>query len=137
MCDTCEMALEKVRRASKFAQGSSRVTVPIRLQIFASDGEHKTHHSNPKELQCGICLGANLTQKEFDDHLCITYRENYICCNRDFKYQSFYNKHMLLAHGEHTNVRVKPTDGLLIGQFRAMRRQEIRCPNCAQEFPTR
>ncbi|KFB42214.1 hypothetical protein ZHAS_00009890 [Anopheles sinensis] len=99
--------------------------------------KHKTHHSNPKELQCGTCLGAYLTQKEFDEHLCITYRENYICCNRDFKYQSFYNKHMLLVHGEHTNVRVKPTDGLLIGQFRAMRRQEIRCPNCGQEFPTR
>lgn len=48
-------------------------------------------------------------------------RENYICCNRDFKFHFHFNKHMFLVHGEHTNVRVKPTEGLLMGQFRAMR----------------
>ncbi|XP_035791228.1 zinc finger protein 62 homolog [Anopheles albimanus] len=99
--------------------------------------DHKEHHLNPKDQQCGTCLAAFLTQKDFDEHRCITYRENYICCNRDFKFHFHFNKHMFLVHGEHTNVRVKPTEGLLMGQFRAMRKQEERCAKCGQEFPTR
>ncbi|XP_050095875.1 zinc finger protein 184-like [Anopheles aquasalis] len=99
--------------------------------------KHKAHHLNPKEQQCGTCLAAFLTQKDFDEHRCITYRENYICCDRDFKFHFHYNKHMFLVHGEHTNVRVKPAEGLLMGQFRAMRKQEERCGKCGQEFPTR
>ncbi|XP_049547105.1 PR domain zinc finger protein 5-like [Anopheles darlingi] len=99
--------------------------------------DHKAHHLNPKDQQCGTCLSAFLTQQDFDEHRCITYRENYICCDRDFKFHFHYNKHMFLVHGEHTNVRVKPTEGLLMGQFRAMRKQEERCAKCGQEFPTR
>ncbi|XP_052861521.1 zinc finger protein 883-like [Anopheles cruzii] len=97
--------------------------------------EHKNHHQNPKDQQCGLCLGAFLTTKEFSDHLCITYRENYICCTRDFKYHYFYNKHMFLVHGQHTNVRVKPAEGMLTGQFRALRSQEKWCPICEQLIP--
>uniref|UniRef100_A0A1Q3EXQ3 Putative c2h2-type zn-finger protein n=1 Tax=Culex tarsalis TaxID=7177 RepID=A0A1Q3EXQ3_CULTA len=99
--------------------------------------EHKTHHENPKPLQCGVCLAAYVTQEEFDTHLCITYKDNYICCERDFKYHFYYNKHMFLVHGLKTNVRVKPAQGLLLGQVRAMRKQAERCPRCEREFPTR
>uniref|UniRef100_A0A182N899 C2H2-type domain-containing protein n=1 Tax=Anopheles dirus TaxID=7168 RepID=A0A182N899_9DIPT len=112
----------------------------ICLQSYDADEklkEHQAHHRQPKDLQCGICLGAYLTEDEFNQHLCITYRENYICCNRDFKYHFFYNKHMFLVHGEQTNVRVKPVDGMLLGQYRAKRKQAERCPKCEQEFPTR
>lgn len=55
------------------------------------------------------------------DDLLHIYRDNYICCNRDFKYHFYYNKHMFLAHGLKTNVRVKPEQGLLLGQIRALR----------------
>lgn len=51
-------------------------------------------------------------------------RDDYVCCERDFKYHFYYNKHMFLVHGLKTNVRVKPTQGLLLGQVRAMR---VRC----------
>lgn len=44
---------------------------------------------------------------------------------------------MFLAHGLKTNVRVKPAQGLLLGQLRAMRKQAERCPRCEQEFQTR
>lgn len=99
--------------------------------------EHKAHHENPKPLQCGICLAAYMSQEEYDTHLCITYKEDYVCCDRDFKYHFYYNKHMFLVHGMKTNVRVKPTQGLLLGQVRAMRKQAERCPRCEREFPTR
>lgn len=36
--------------------------------------EHKTHHENPKPLQCGVCLTAYVSQEEYDSHLCITYK---------------------------------------------------------------
>ncbi|XP_041770431.1 zinc finger protein 383-like [Anopheles merus] len=112
----------------------------ICLQSYDTDEklqEHKAHHQNPKDLQCGVCLGAYKTREEFDHHLCITYRENYVCCERDFRYHFFYNKHMFLTHGQQTNVRVKPADGMLLGQYRAKRKQAERCPKCEQEFPTR
>uniref|UniRef100_A0A8D8NDR6 PR domain zinc finger protein 5 n=2 Tax=Culex pipiens TaxID=7175 RepID=A0A8D8NDR6_CULPI len=99
--------------------------------------EHKTHHENPKPLQCGVCLTAYVSQEEFNSHLCITYKDDYVCCERDFKYHFYYNKHMFLVHGLKTNVRVKPTQGLLLGQVRAMRKQAERCPRCEREFPTR
>lgn len=99
--------------------------------------EHKTHHQNPKPLQCGVCLAAYVSQEEYDSHLCITYKDDYICCERDFKYHFYYNKHMFLVHGLKTNVRVKPAQGLLLGQVRAMRKQAERCPRCEREFPTR
>uniref|UniRef100_A0A182IJ73 C2H2-type domain-containing protein n=1 Tax=Anopheles atroparvus TaxID=41427 RepID=A0A182IJ73_ANOAO len=140
-CDTSYRRKDKLRlHMEKIHNIQTYFVCDICLQSYNSAEkleQHKDHHRNPKDLQCGVCLGAYLTQEEFSEHLCITYRENYICCNRDFKFQSYYNKHMFLIHGEHTNVRVKPTDGLLMGQFRAMRRQEIRCPNCEEEFPTR
>uniref|UniRef100_A0A182JPT9 C2H2-type domain-containing protein n=1 Tax=Anopheles christyi TaxID=43041 RepID=A0A182JPT9_9DIPT len=112
----------------------------ICLQSYDKDEklqEHKAHHQKPKDLQCAVCLGAYITKEEFDEHLCITYRENYICCERDFKYHFFYNKHMFLEHGVQTNVRVKPVDGILLGQYRAKRKQTERCLKCEQEFPTR
>ncbi|XP_053687779.1 myoneurin-like [Sabethes cyaneus] len=132
--DKLRMHMEKVHNIQTY------FVCEICLQSYnAKDklDEHKAHHENPKPLQCGICLAAHMSQDEFDNHLCITYKENYICCNRDFKYHFYYNKHMFLAHGMKTNVRVKPTEGLLLGQVRAMRKQAERCPKCEQEFPTR
>ncbi|XP_055533661.1 zinc finger protein 287-like [Wyeomyia smithii] len=132
--DKLRMHMEKVHNIQTY------FVCEICLQSYnAKDklDEHKAHHENPKPLQCGICLAAYMAQDEFDNHLCITYKENYICCNRDFKYHFYYNKHMFLAHGMKTNVRVKPAEGLLLGQVRAMRKQAERCPKCEQEFPTR
>ena len=83
--------------------------------------EHKSFHENPKDLECGVCLVAFSSQDQFDDHLCITYRDDYICCDRDFKYHVYYNKHMFLAHGLKVNARVKPKENVLTGCARAQR----------------
>ncbi|XP_058463271.1 zinc finger protein 558-like [Malaya genurostris] len=132
--DKLRMHMEKVHNIQTY------FVCEICLQSYNTKDkleEHKNHHENPKPLQCGICLAAHMMQEEFDNHLCITYKENYICCSRDFKYHFYYNKHMFLVHGLKTNVRVKPTEGLLLGQVRAMRKQAERCPKCEMEFPTR
>ncbi|XP_055625823.1 zinc finger protein ZFP2-like [Toxorhynchites rutilus septentrionalis] len=99
--------------------------------------EHKMHHKNPKHLECGTCLVAFFDAKEFSEHLCITYRDNYICCNRDFKFHLQYNKHMFLVHGLKTNVRVKPASNTLQGAAMASRKQIERCTRCEQTFLTR
>lgn len=83
--------------------------------------EHADHHANPKPLECGVCLVIYLSQEELDGHLCISYRDDYLCCGRDHKFHTFYNKHMFLAHGQKTNARVKPASDKLIANMRAER----------------
>ncbi|XP_052895787.1 zinc finger protein 141-like [Anopheles moucheti] len=140
-CDTTYRRKDKLRmHVEKMHNIQTYFVCDICLQSYETDAklqEHKAHHRAPNDLQCGVCLGAYVTQEELDNHLCITYRESYICCNRDFKYHNFYNKHMFLVHGQQTNVRVKPIDGVLLGQYRAKRKQAERCPKCEQEFATR
>ncbi|XP_053666284.1 zinc finger protein 605-like [Anopheles marshallii] len=140
-CDTTYRRKDKLRmHVEKMHNIQTYFVCDICLQSYDSDAklqEHKAHHRAPSGLQCGVCLGAYVTKEELANHLCITYRESYVCCNRDFKYHYFYNKHMFLVHGEQTNVRVKPIDGVLLGQYRAKRKQAERCPKCEQEFATR
>ncbi|XP_039429110.1 zinc finger protein 426-like [Culex pipiens pallens] len=112
----------------------------ICLKSFSSAAdlaEHKAHHARPKELECATCLVAFLNRKEFDDHLCITYRDSYECCGRDFKFHLHFNKHMFLAHGLKTNVRVKPAANQLMSAVRAARKPVERCVRCGRVFPTR
>ncbi|EAT33822.1 AAEL013901-PA [Aedes aegypti] len=107
---------------------------------FESDDklqEHKVRHENAQDLECGICLSTYSTPEDFNEHLCITYQDDYVCCNRDFRYHSFYNRHMFLAHGLSTNARVKPKAGVLMGKQRALRKPVERCTKCDYVFPTR
>uniref|UniRef100_A0A182QWP8 C2H2-type domain-containing protein n=1 Tax=Anopheles farauti TaxID=69004 RepID=A0A182QWP8_9DIPT len=143
-CDHCDLSYRRKDKLRMHVEKTHNIQTyfvcDICLQSYDTDEklkEHQSHHLYPTDLQCGICLGAYRTEDEFNQHLCITYRENYICCERDYKYHFFYNKHMFLVHGKQTNVRVKPVDGLLVGQYRATRKQAERCPKCEQEFPTR
>ncbi|XP_062542650.1 zinc finger protein 668-like [Armigeres subalbatus] len=143
-CDHCEISYGRKDKLRMHMEKTHNIQTyfvcDICLQSYNSKdklADHKVHHEYPKPLQCGVCLAAHVTSEEFDQHLCITYKENYICCNRDFKYHFYYNKHMFLVHGLKTNVRVKPTEGLLLGQIRALRKQAERCPRCEQEFATR
>ncbi|XP_029732453.1 zinc finger protein 652-B-like [Aedes albopictus] len=143
-CDHCEISYGRKDKLRMHMEKTHNIQTyfvcDICLQSYNSKDkldDHKVHHENPKPLQCGVCLAAHVTQEEFEQHLCITYKDSYVCCNRDFKYHFYYNKHMFLAHGMKTNVRVKPTGGLLLGQVRALRKQAERCPRCEQEFATR
>lgn len=98
---------------------------------------HRALHDNPHELQCGTCL-AVFTSKELSaDHLCITYKDDYVCCGRDHRYHFMYNKHMHIKHGIKTNVRVKPVPGKMIGEMIARRKRIETCPKCEQIFATR
>ncbi|XP_055534844.1 PR domain zinc finger protein 5-like [Wyeomyia smithii] len=99
--------------------------------------DHKTRHENPKTLECAICLLAFENRKNFKTHSCISYRDDYVCCGRDWKHHHYYNKHQLLVHGVKTNVRVKPDPNNLIGAIRAKRKQQIRCTKCEKPFPSR
>ncbi|XP_058458699.1 PR domain zinc finger protein 5-like isoform X2 [Malaya genurostris] len=99
--------------------------------------EHMDRHENPMELDCGVCLLSCSNAEEFNDHLCITYQDDYVCCNRDFRYHSYYNRHMFLTHGVNINARVKPKAGVLMGKQRALRKPVERCTKCEQVFATR
>ncbi|KAL9700482.1 hypothetical protein quinque_003923 [Culex quinquefasciatus] len=98
---------------------------------------HKSRHENPKMFECARCLFVFGTQEQYFDHLCITYRDNYICCDRDFHDHQPYNRHVFLRHGLKVNVRVKPQPGVLLGTLRAQRKRFEICQNCDACFPTR
>uniref|UniRef100_A0A182NM63 C2H2-type domain-containing protein n=1 Tax=Anopheles dirus TaxID=7168 RepID=A0A182NM63_9DIPT len=108
--------------------------------------EHRYHHEHPQQLECGTCLMVCLTQRGFDQHTCLSYQDDYVCCGRDFKYHMLYNKHMMMRHNIKVNARVKPKTDLLLGQERALRKtsgkkQVIKkrnyvCGQCGQCFDT-
>ncbi|XP_021697299.1 zinc finger protein 93 isoform X2 [Aedes aegypti] len=98
---------------------------------------HKQRHENPKPMECRLCLTLYTTQEDFDNHLCITYRDDYMCCNKDLRNHNQYNRHMLVKHGLKTNVRVKPVPGLLLGQLRGARKRLEQCRKCDIAFPSR
>uniref|UniRef100_A0A1Q3F295 Putative c2h2-type zn-finger protein n=1 Tax=Culex tarsalis TaxID=7177 RepID=A0A1Q3F295_CULTA len=98
---------------------------------------HKLRHENPKMFECARCLLVFATQELFFDHLCITYRDDYVCCDRDFRDHQPYNRHVFLRHGVKVNARVKPQPGVLLGQLRAQRKRVEICQRCDACFPTR
>ncbi|KXJ72265.1 hypothetical protein RP20_CCG018468 [Aedes albopictus] len=132
--DKLRMHMEKIHKVQTY------FPCEICLKTFATAfelTEHSEHHRNPKDLECATCLLAFLNAKEFDEHLCISYRDDYYCCDRDFKYHLQYNKHMFLAHGLKTNARVRLTANQLVGAARASRKQIERCTKCEKAFATR
>uniref|UniRef100_A0A1Q3F363 Putative c2h2-type zn-finger protein n=1 Tax=Culex tarsalis TaxID=7177 RepID=A0A1Q3F363_CULTA len=98
---------------------------------------HRARHDNPKNLECGRCLIVFPTQEQVLDHMCITYREDYFCCGRDWRQHQHYNRHMFLKHDVKINARVKPDLSLLQGQIRAKRKRFESCSKCEAIFPTR
>ncbi|XP_065082100.1 zinc finger protein 62-like [Ochlerotatus camptorhynchus] len=140
-CDTSYGRKDKLRmHIERVHNIQTYFLCDICLKSFSTEDqrqEHMGHHANPKPLECAICLVAFLTQDEFDKHLCISYRKDYVCCERDFKFHSFYNKHTFLVHGLRTNARVKPAVNKLIANVRAERKQEERCAKCERTFTTR
>ncbi|XP_065082176.1 zinc finger protein 700-like [Ochlerotatus camptorhynchus] len=143
-CEHCPMTYgrrDKLRMHMERAHDIQTYFVcEICCTSFESDGklqEHNLRHENAQDLECGICLTSCATPEDFNEHMCITYQEDYVCCNRDFRYHSFYNRHMFLAHGLNTNARVKPKAGVLMGKQRALRKPVERCPKCEYVFATR
>ncbi|XP_058461737.1 zinc finger protein 317-like [Malaya genurostris] len=98
---------------------------------------HKQRHTNPKPMECSICLTLHLNQDDFDTHLCISYQEDYHCCNKDLRNYIQYNKHMMVKHGMKTNARVKPIPGMLLGQLRGARKRLEQCRKCDIAFPSK
>ncbi|XP_055626386.1 fez family zinc finger protein 2-like [Toxorhynchites rutilus septentrionalis] len=143
-CDHCDMSYGRKDKLRMHVERVHNIQTyflcSICLKSFPSNDnleEHMNYHANPKELECAVCLVAYLSQDDFDTHLCISYREDYVCCGRDFKFHTFYNKHMFLVHGEKTNVRVRPAENKLLAKIRAERKQEERCSNCEKVFISR
>ncbi|XP_055534848.1 zinc finger protein 90-like [Wyeomyia smithii] len=141
-CERCEMSYGRKDKLRMHMEREHNVQsyfyCDICLRSFNGESaleKHKGHHAAPKPLECGVCLIAFEDSPSFEQHLCISYRQDYICCGRDFKFHVHYNRHMIKEHGVHSNVRVKPKSGQLIGQMRANRRQRlIRCRRCAEIF---
>ncbi|EAT46047.1 AAEL002739-PA [Aedes aegypti] len=98
---------------------------------------HKQRHENPKPMECGICLTIHPTQEALAAHMCISYQDNYQCCNKDLRNHVQYNRHMLVKHGMKTNVRVKPIPGMLLGNLRGSRKRLIQCRKCDIAFPSK
>ncbi|KAL9700481.1 hypothetical protein quinque_003922 [Culex quinquefasciatus] len=98
---------------------------------------HRARHDNPKKLECGQCLTAFPAPEPLADHMCITYREDYVCCGRDLFHFVQYNRHMFNKHGVKVNARVKPDLSLLLGQIRAKRKRILSCLKCGIILSTR
>uniref|UniRef100_A0A1Q3F9H7 Putative c2h2-type zn-finger protein n=1 Tax=Culex tarsalis TaxID=7177 RepID=A0A1Q3F9H7_CULTA len=112
----------------------------ICVQLFYSQetlDAHKVSHNEPKELQCGTCLSVFDSAEEMSDHLCITFRDDYVCCGKDLRYYKIYNKHMFIEHGQKINARVKPDQSQLYGRIRCSRKRIEYCARCDQTFATR
>ena len=86
---------------------------------------HMGRHRDPKELECPTCLVVFTTAELKSAHLCISYRDDYVCCGEDLKFHKFYNNHMFIKHGTRTNVRVRMKPGQLFGTIRANRVGEL------------
>ncbi|KAL9700492.1 hypothetical protein quinque_003933 [Culex quinquefasciatus] len=143
-CEHCEMSYGRKDKLRMHVERVHNIQMyficEICLKSFPTAEqlqEHADHHANPKPLECGVCLVIYLSQEELDGHLCISYRDDYLCCGRDHKFHTFYNKHMFLAHGQKTNARVKPASDKLIANMRAERKYIERCAECGKVFPTR
>lgn len=98
---------------------------------------HKSRHKSPTELECGTCLVVFNSKDQMFNHLCITYRNDYICCGKDHGHHRTYNRHMFVKHGTKVNVRVKPEPKALPGQIRAQKKRVETCSGCDQVFSTR
>ncbi|XP_038120998.1 zinc finger protein 708 [Culex quinquefasciatus] len=117
-----------------------RFVCDVCVAIFYTQDDlvtHKARHENPKNLECGLCLIVFPAQEQMQDHLCITYRDDYTCCKRDWRQHQQYNRHMFLKHGVKINARVKPDPHLLQGQVRAKRKRVESCSKCEAVFATR
>ncbi|XP_058461901.1 zinc finger protein 431-like [Malaya genurostris] len=140
-CDEMFPRRTKLRDHIEYVHGiRSRFNCDICLQLFDSQETldvHKKRHENPKDLECGVCLALFASPEMMKKHLCISYRDDYICCGRDHRYHYPYNKHMLIKHGIKTNVRVKPVPGQLVGYLRAKRKRVETCSKCEAIFATR
>ncbi|XP_053688247.1 zinc finger and BTB domain-containing protein 14-like [Sabethes cyaneus] len=141
LCDESYCRRKKLKDHIEYVHGiQSRFVCDICLQMFDNQDlldKHKARHANPKENECGVCLAVFPSAEAVENHLCITYRDDYICCERDFRYHYSYNKHMLLKHGVRTNARVKPDPNHLLGYIRAKRKRIETCPKCEKTFATR
>ncbi|XP_065082096.1 zinc finger protein 714-like [Ochlerotatus camptorhynchus] len=118
----------------------TRFLCDICVQLFDSQEKldiHRVRHDNPNELECPTCLVLFPSGDRLGNHMCITYRDDYVCCGRDFRYHYFYNKHMLIKHGVRANVRVRPIPGVLVGQMRAKRKRIEACTKCEKILATR
>ncbi|XP_055533663.1 zinc finger protein 99-like [Wyeomyia smithii] len=144
-CEHCQQTFfqsEMLRDHIEYVHGIQvRFICDICLHVFYDQDSlntHKLRHANPKELECGVCLDVFTSSDLMKEHLCITYRDDYICCGKNFWYHLSYNKHMLVEHGVRTNVRVKPDPNHLFGYIRSTRtKKPIRnCPKCSAIFTT-
>ena len=127
-CELCEISYgrkDKLRNHMEAVHGiRTHFDCEICVKSFDSNDkleEHKELHRNTKELECPICLTVSLTKEKYDSHVCITYRDDYICCGKDFRFHLQFNKHMLLDHNVRMNARVKPKADVLPGIERAKR----------------
>ncbi|XP_055606918.1 zinc finger protein 60-like [Uranotaenia lowii] len=143
-CDHCEKTFDRrltLRDHMEHVHGiQTRFICDICLQLFFSQealDSHKIRHDFPKEHECPVCLQVYPTTQQMQEHLCISYRDNYICCNRDHRHHIMFNKHMFMEHGEVTNARVKPIPGALLGTIRAKRATIQRCMECNILFKSR
>uniref|UniRef100_A0A8D8I8F6 Zinc finger protein 555 n=1 Tax=Culex pipiens TaxID=7175 RepID=A0A8D8I8F6_CULPI len=139
-CDHCEMSYgrkDKLRMHLERAHSiKTHFTCDICLRTFTTPSaleEHRGHHANPKPLECARCLIVHQDQRTFDRHLCISYREDYVCCERDFKCHGPYNRHMLQEHGQRTNARVRPSSEDA-GRLGSNGRKLARCRRCRRGF---
>ncbi|EDS36248.1 conserved hypothetical protein [Culex quinquefasciatus] len=143
-CDHCERMLgtkgSLLDHIEHVHEIQMRFVCEICVAVFESRDVLATHtarHQHPKQHECDQCLVVLPTEELFRDHVCITYRDDYVCCGRDLVSHQQYNKHQLVQHGTKVNARVKPVPGALLGRLRATRRRVETCPKCKAIFSTK
>ncbi|XP_055533662.1 zinc finger protein 723-like [Wyeomyia smithii] len=140
-CDRTFLKREVLRDHIEYVHNiQTHFTCDVCLQLFYEQetlNAHKLRHENPKENECKTCLAVFTSSDTMKNHLCISYRDDYICCGRDYRYHYQYNKHVLIKHGKRINARVKPDPYHLLGYLRYKRKRIETCPKCETTFNTR
>uniref|UniRef100_A0A182J6E5 Uncharacterized protein n=1 Tax=Anopheles atroparvus TaxID=41427 RepID=A0A182J6E5_ANOAO len=66
------------------------------LEVFPTPERLTTHtarHKSPKPKECGQCLKSFPNKDYHRTHICISYRDDYVCCEKEWAGHVFYNQH--------------------------------------------
>ncbi|XP_058122250.1 zinc finger protein 2-like [Anopheles ziemanni] len=112
----------------------------ICVQIFEDASElanHKILHTSPAPTTCGKCLGSFANSNDMNKHVCITYRDDFMCCGVDFEDHIKYAGHMKTKHNTFTMVRPRIPPGMLYSKFCSqLRGERFFCGFCDKKFST-
>uniref|UniRef100_A0AAG5D9L3 C2H2-type domain-containing protein n=1 Tax=Anopheles atroparvus TaxID=41427 RepID=A0AAG5D9L3_ANOAO len=111
------------------------------LEVFPTPERLTTHtarHKSPKPKECGQCLKSFPNKDYHRTHICISYRDDYVCCEKEWAGHVFYNQHVCKEHRVLVDARVKIPPGVLLSKLRPeLGGMDFYCKFCDKRLDTR